>query len=288
MIMRNLIVFIFLLSTSKAFAEGSPIVASINPIYQIILSISGGLDEVILIIDPNVSEHNYYLKKSDLNNVKNAKVIFYVDNSLENNFAKLINSLDLNYKSYQLSKIKDLKLIYNNNQYDKHIWLNLDNAILIADFIKLKLCELNNKNCSFYKKNFDKFKKELLEFSKINQKKLLNYSQNNFIFYHSSIIYFEDYFQLRSALKMINNNHSEIKIKDYKTIENLLKDNQIKCIFADNHDEKNTSKRMANKHNIGFRALDIIGKKNYSSDNGYLLIIEKLIKDFSDCLEQNY
>lgn len=241
---------------------------------------------MVLIIDPNFSEHNYYLKKSDLSNFKKAKIIFYVDDLLENNFVKLINASNLNFKSYQLSKIQNLKLIYNNNQYDKHIWLNLDNAILIADFIKLKLCKINSDNCSFYKKNFDKFKKEIVEFSEINQKKLLNYSQNNFIFYHSSIVYFEDYFHLKSALKMVSNNHSEIKIKDYKAIENLLKNNQIKCIFADNHDERNASKRMANKHNIDFRSLDIIGKKSYDSGkNGYLLIIEKLIKDFTDCLK---
>jgi zinc transport system substrate-binding protein len=81
--------------------------ASINPIYQILLAITKDQNNSRLIIKPNFSEHDYQLKKSDVQNLAKADLIFFVDENLEKNLTKFIRQK----KSYQLSKINKIKLL---------------------------------------------------------------------------------------------------------------------------------------------------------------------------------
>ena len=103
-------IFLLLLISSQALAKNTEtkkplIVASINPIYQIILAITADKSNNVLIISPSVSEHDYSFKKSDLKAVTEADLIFYVSDDLEKNFAPLRKSQDKKLRAFELTKI---------------------------------------------------------------------------------------------------------------------------------------------------------------------------------------
>jgi zinc transport system substrate-binding protein len=259
------IFLLLLISSGSAFANDKLqkkllIVASINPIYQIVLAITEDKNNSILIINPNISEHDYQLKKSDVEFVAKADLIFYIDDDLEKNFAKLVKDKN----SYKMSQINGIKLLQRRSdpkKIDLHLWLNPENGVKIAEFITQKICEIDVENSKKYQKNLEKFKKEIFKTKKNVQKNLQSIQNSGFVFYHDGYQYFEDYFALK-PLKIISSNHDfELTIKNVREIDALAKAGQIKCIFGDVHDENNSAKKLANNYGVKFAMLDLIGKK---------------------------
>jgi zinc transport system substrate-binding protein len=278
------IFLLLLISSGSAFAndklQKKPlIVASINPIYQIVLAITEDKNNSILIINPNISEHDYQLKKSDVEFVAKADLIFYIDDDLEKNFAKLVKDKN----SYKMSQINGIKLLQRRSdpkKIDLHLWLNPENGVKIAEFITQKICEIDAENSKKYQKNLEKFKKEIFKTKKNIQKNLQSIQNSGFVFYHDGYQYFEDYFVLK-PLKIISSNHDfELTIKNVREIDNLAKAGQIKCIFGDVYDENNSAKKLAKNYEVKFTALDLIGKE----DIFYPVLLDRISIKIASCL----
>jgi len=270
------IFLLLLISSGSAFANEKSqkkplIVASINPIYQIVLAITEDKNNSILIINPNISEHDYQLKKSDAEFASQADLIFYIDDDLEKNFAKLVKGKNV-YKMSQINGIKLLQRRNDSKKIDLHLWLNPENGVKIAEFITQKICEIDAGNSRKYQKNLEKFKKEILKTEKNIRKNLQPIQNSGFVFYHDGYQYFEDYFALK-PLKIISGNHDfELTIKDVRELDALAKTGQIKCIFGDVYDEKNSAKKLAQNYGVKFTKLDLIGEEDVSY-SGLLLNI---------------
>lgn len=270
------IFLLLLISASSAFASDKPqkkplIVASINPIYQIVLAITEDKNNSILIINPNISEHDYQLKKSDAEFAAQADLIFYIDDDLEKNFAKLVKGKNI-YKMSQINGIKILQRRNDSKKTDLHLWLNPENGVKIAEFITQKICEIDAENSKKYQKNLEKFKKEILKTEKNIRENLRPIQNSGFVFYHDGYQYFEDFFDLK-PLKIISGNHDfELTIKDVRELDALAKTGQIKCIFGDVYDEKNSAKKLAQNYGVKFTKLDLIGEEDVSY-SGLLLNI---------------
>ncbi|OFW80720.1 MAG: hypothetical protein A2887_05870 [Alphaproteobacteria bacterium RIFCSPLOWO2_01_FULL_40_26] len=263
-------------------------IASINPIYQILLAISADKNNSILIISPNVSEHNYQLKKNDITAFAKADLVFYVDDSLEKNFPKLIKNLHLEKKSYALSQISGIKLLprrQNSKQLDSHLWLNPQNGIKIAEFMTARLCENDQKNCQKFRNNFEKFKKEIAKTETIIAEKLAKINVSQAVFYHDGYQYFEDYFDIKPAKIMTNDHTKELAIKDLREFADMAEAGKIKCIFGETLDEKNSALKLAQNYHLKFMILDLIGsKENFGEEtNGYAALLMNMVLDLEAC-----
>ena len=278
------IFLLLLISASSAFANDKPqkkplIVASINPIYQIVLAITEDKNNSILIINPSISEHDYQLKKSDAEFAAQADLIFYIDDDLEKNFAKLVKGKNV-YKMSQINKIKLLQRRSDPKKIDLHLWLNPENGIKIAEFITQKICEIDAENSEKYQKNLEKLKKEILKTEKNIRKNLQPIQNSGFVFYHDGYQYFEDFFDIK-PLKIISGNHDfELTIKDVRELDALAKTGQIKCIFGGVYDEKNSAKKLAQNYGVKFTKLDLIGEE----DLFYPVLLDRISIRILSCL----
>ena len=278
------IFLLLLIIASAAFASDKPqkkplIVASINPIYQIVLAITEDKNNSILIINPNISEHDYQLKKSDAEFASQADLIFYIDDDLEKNFAKLVKGKNV-YKMSQINKIKLLQRRNDSKKTDLHLWLNPENGVKIAEFITQKICEIDAENSKKYQKNLEKLKKEILKTEKNIRENLRPIQNSGFVFYHDGYQYFEDFFELK-PLKIISGNHDfELTIKDVRELDALAKTGRIKCIFGDVYDEKNSAKKLAQNYGVKFTTLDLIGRE----DVFYPVLLDRISIRIVSCL----
>lgn len=278
---------IFLLIFSSAFGQIQPakkvtFAASINPIYQILLAIIKDQNASFLIIKPNFSEHDYQLKKSDVQNLAQADLVFYVDENLERNLAKLLQQKN----SYQLSKINGIKLLSqrdNSKKTDLHLWLNPQNAIKIAEFMTQKICQIDADNCPNYQKNFIYFAKNVNQAAKKIAQDLKKIKGENYVFYHDGYQYFEDYFDLKPLAIISNNHNHELSIASARQFNQLVKNTKIKCLFGDFYDEKNSAQNLAKQNNIKFAKLNLLGQNDGQNDD-YPNLILKIFEEMSFCL----
>ncbi len=292
-IFLNFFLLFFLVSkncfSQHAITEKPVLAASINPVYQIILAITKDENDSILIIDPNFSEHDYQLKKSDVESFSKADLVFYSDDNLEIIFPKMIKKFSAEKKSYRLSEVSGLKLLQKRDgskKLDPHIWLNPKNAIQIAEFMTQKICEIDHKNSQKYQKNLREFRNEVVETEKIIHSKLLGIQGLDYVIYHDGYQYFEDYFGV-TPLKVMSREHSrDVSVKDVRELDMLTKSHQIKCIFGEILDEKNSAKKLAESYKIKFATLSLIGsKKNFSAEkNGYSSLLIGIADNMTNCL----
>lgn len=254
--------------SSKAW--GLEVAASINPVQQIVLAIGSKSN---LIIKPGQSEHNYQLKKSDISALLKADLIFYVDDSLEKNFPQLIKNFQLEKKTYQLSKIKGIKLLQNRSnpkRFDPHLWLDPENGIKIAEFVMQKFCESDQKNCTKYRKNFQSFQKEIVKIEKLIHSSLEPFDAS-YVIYHDAYQYFENFAGIK-AQKIIS--HNQLRASDMRGLESA------KCLFSERMDEKNSAQKLAKNYQIKFVMLDVIGvEENYGE------LLRNIVKGFVECVD---
>lgn len=270
------------------------IASSINPLYQIILAITGDKADNFLVFKSNFSEHNYQLKSDDVKVLQKVDLIFMIDEGYEKTLFKLIKNSPLKNKFFTVTEIEKINLYKtrnSSNYIDYHLWLNPDNAILIADSVVSKLCINDQKNCQFYEQNLVKFKQENQQVISLINKKLIKIKEQNFIFYHDCYQYFEKYFNL-TPIMVIDYNHAlDIKINKLKLVDEIAKNNKIKCLFGDINDEKNSAMKIAKNYNIKFQKLDVIGLNNENIDNekilnnnGYNQILLNIVDNIEKCL----
>jgi len=308
--MKKLLLIILLLqsiNSSQCFGEDQlvnnikenanykiKIVSSINPLYQIISAITADKTANYLVFKSNFSEHNYQLKSDDVKVLKNADLIFMIDKNYEKNLYKLISNSHPKDKVLIASEIEKIKLLNlrNNPKYlDYHLWLNPQNAELIALKLKENLCEIDQKNCNFYHKNFRKFQQQNHQaILKINNK-LDKIKSKNFIFYHDCYQYFEEYFKVSPKLIVDYDHAFDLKILKLKKLDYVIKNNKITCLLGDINDEKNSAQKIAKNYQINFTKVDIIGLNSVNKDdekqtsfNGYSQILTAMVNNIENCL----
>ncbi len=231
-------------------------------------------DEDKLIIKPTSSEHDYQLKKSDISALVKADLIFYVDDSLETKFPKLIKNFQLEKKSYRLSEIKGVKLLQNRvneKKLDSHLWLDPENGIKIAEFVTQKFCETDEKNCQKYQNNFKKFRQEITKVEAEIKSDLAGF-KTDYAIYHDAYQYFENFFGIK-AQKIISNDHnSQLKASDLRGLESA------KCLVSERMDERSAAQKLAKNYQIKFVKLDVIG-----GDESYGELLRKIAQGFAEC-----
>ncbi len=281
-----LIFFSFLLILSQNSLAKQPIIAvSINPIYQIVFAITQERSNLCLIIDPKFSEHDYHLKNSDLRNIKNADLVFYIGDNLEHNVTKLVKNYKKQKQSYKLIEIDGIKLLSSRSEkgkVDQHIWLDPENVVKIAEFVTKKISEFDTENSEKYKLNLESFKKEVLKTKDEIAKILQNSNKANYIFYHDGYQYFENYFNLKPLMIVSSDHDQEITFKSMKELNLLIKEKNVKCIFGNTQDEKDSARKLAKKYKINFLTLDLMGNKENQS-NGYLVLLHNMAKNLESC-----
>lgn len=273
----------FSLSAGAALAQNPKVVSSINPIHQIVLAITEDKINSVVIIDPTISEHDFTMKKSDVAMISKAALVFYVDGNLEHPFARILKNPEISKKTFKLSQINGLKLLQvrgHEKELDPHLWLNPENAVKIAEFVAQKLSEVDAEDAKKYQKNLEKFKKETEKTSAKIRAQLAKINDSGFVFYHDGYQYFEDFFGVK-PLKIVSHNHDhELSVKDVRALDKLVKEGKVKCIFGEPQDERNSAMKLAQKYQIKFSTLDLIGGK----DVDYQELLQNLADDLDGCV----
>ena len=266
-----------------------PLIATANPaIYQIMQAIALNSEQLILINGSSNSEHNQKFNKSDLEKLSQVKIFYYIDDKIDYNLSKLVKNFP-NLMVFKVVYLPDIKII----EGDSHLWLNPENAIIIASDVAEKLTSLDPDNKSYYQNRSSNFSRKTIKninfinnlFARKELSKNKDY-QHSYLFYHNGYSYFEKYFHLNPVMSMLYDDDKEISIADLKKFNSLLKQNKIRCLFGDAHSEKSSAKKLAENNNIKFLQVNLWQNQNRDlNQDGYNESIKKLAIAIKGCIE---
>lgn len=157
-------------SSTEQENEKLTIVTTIYPIYDWINEIAGDNVDVSYLVDSGIDLHNYDPSVNDIIEIKESDLFIYIgghsDDWVEDVLNEDSNSINL------LEELGDYVLYYDHEhddddhdhdeyEEDEHIWMSLNNAIVLVEAISNKLIELDPSNEIVYIDNTNRYLTQL-------------------------------------------------------------------------------------------------------------------------------
>ena len=140
---------------------------------------------------------------------------------------------------------------------DPHVWLNPMLAITMARNISDALIDMDKANKDFYLENFQKLMNDLLAFDESAKNELAGLKNRKFVVYHPAWGYFAKHYDLEQI--SIERNGKEPKIDEMASTVKMIKDENIKVIFADPNRSQKSAQILASHTGAKVELLDPLG-----------------------------
>ena len=313
--LKKAIIFIIapLLLSFSAKAD-IKVVTTIKPLHSLISSVMEGVGEPSLIIEGTSNPHTFVFKPSHAQMLEEADIVFWIGEDLEAFMEKPLDSLAGNATKIsfmELSSIEKLKFREENifddhddhghddhdghedeheghddhghhhGEFDAHIWLDPSNAIEMVLEISHELSEIDPDNAAKYEQNANK------AIASLNN--LINEISNNipkdasYIVFHDAYQYFENRFGVSSAGALTLNPDVLPGAKQIDAIQDLIQDENIKCIFSEPQYNPKIIETLAADMKISTGIMDPLGAFIDQGPEMYNQLILNIANPLKDC-----
>ena len=202
-----------LLANTSSFAWAEiKVLASIKPVHSLVASIMEGAGTPSLIVQGSASPHTYSLKPSQADELQNADLVFWVGHQFEAFLEKPIETIATKSVAVSLLDTKGITVLPpretgnfeaheeeveaghshdHSEEVDAHVWLDPQNAMLMAAEIEQALVKADPANAAIYTANSAKLKTELTALQAEIETTLAPTKDKGIIVFHDAYQYFE-------------------------------------------------------------------------------------------------
>lgn len=275
---------VFILSSCNTQNDGGQnglrIVATLFPQYDFAKQIAGDKAEVTLLLPPGTESHSYDPKPGDIIEIQNADLFFYTGSAMEPWAETIIKSIsDGALKAVDCSE--NIKLLHNdghNHDADPHIWLNPENAAIMAENILGALIEKDPDNADFYSVNADGYKNKLTALDQ-DIKDVISKAKRNAVVFGGrfAYLYFLEHFGLDYITAYDScAAHAEPSASQIVRVINYIKENSIPCIYYEELSDPKVARSIAEETGIEylrFSTAHSVTKEEFQNGTGFLDIM---------------
>jgi len=174
---------------------------------------------------------------------------------------------------------------HHHGGVDPHIWLDFDNAKIMADNIAEALYEIDPQNAEYYKSNLNTYKSKLTELDEA-YKKTLSSCQTRTIVYggHYAFGYMAKRYDLDYTAAQGFSPDSEPSAKDMIALIEHIKENDIKYVFYEELTSPKIAETLASETDTELHLLNgahNLAKEDYESGATFISIMEENLKNLS-------
>jgi zinc transport system substrate-binding protein len=302
--MRNFgIALAALFVTSVSALAEVKVAASIKPIHSLVASVMQGVGTPTLIVDGINSPHSYTMKPSDAKILETSKVIFWVGHELEAFLEKPIITLGANAISISLMDTKgitthavrenekfsteseDIHAPHDHgNDLDAHVWLDPENAKIIAQAIAATLSKADPDNASAFTVNAQKLVLELDALSNEIAAKLEPVKQIDFLVFHDAFQYFEKRFNIPAAGALALHPENMPGAASISNLKTQIAKGKIKCVFSEPQFDDKLTKLLLEGTTARTAVLDPLGASIEAGPAHYASLLRSLTQTLTTCL----
>jgi zinc transport system substrate-binding protein len=293
------------MTSVSAFAEVK-VAASIKPIHSLVASVMQGVGTPTLIVNDNNSPHSYTMKPSDAEILETSKVIFWVGHELEAFLEKPIETLGANAVAIALMDTKgiathpvredenfsaeseDLNANHAAHDHgdasDAHIWLDPENAKVMAKAIAETLSKADPENASAFTANAQKLALELDALSAEIKAKLASAKKIEFLVFHDAYQYFEKRFDIPAAGALALHPENAPGAATISNLKNQIAKGKIKCVFSEPQFDDKLTKLLLEGTTAKTAVLDPLGASIEAGPAHYASLLRSLTQTLTTCL----
>jgi len=220
------------------------VVVSFNALKEFVQAVGGDKIDVKVIVPDGTEPHDFEPKPRDMENINKAQVFIYNGLNMESWVDKTLAAVD-NKKLLSVDASKNIEVINVEGQTDPHIWLSLKNAQIEAKNILEALVKIDEKNKTYYEKNYTDFSNKLKSLDGDYSSKFETVSNKNFVTGHAAFAYLcRDYNLKQNSVEDVFN-EGEPTPKKLKDLVDYCKGNNIKVIFMEELASPKVSETLA-------------------------------------------
>jgi len=281
-------------------AESSITVAtSIKPVSMVVKAIGGDKVKIRQIVSNSASPHDFALRPSDLKKILKADLVVWVGESLEPFLEKPIaNSQHANTAIEWMTLVEGDEHkkdqgdeLHNKGQHeghhhdglDPHVWLDMDNALLLAQAVEQALIALAPENALYFQQNRATFDQTLALLDKKNSQQLAVLSELNYVVFHDAYGYFEDHYGLVHLANISLSPERKPGAKKVVAIRGLMQANQVACIFSEVQFNPDIVDSLVEGTDVKVVELDPLGSGIELNEAAYPAFMRKMSHDFLAC-----
>lgn len=249
------------------------VAATIFPLVDIARNIGGDKVEVIQILPSGASPHTFEMTPQQIKDLQGTKAVFMIGQGLDDWVRQVSNSIsnveligvdegiDLIKSSgeEEHEEFSDENEKHEHGEYDPHYWLSIENAKIIAGNIENKLAEIDSGNKEFYKENLNNYLERLDKLERDVMVKLANIKTRKTVTFHEAWQYFADEFGFEIIATFEPFSGKEPTAKYIEELNKIVKDNNIKVIFAEPQMSDEVLKSFVEDLGLELYVLDPIG-----------------------------
>ena len=241
------------------------VIASIAPVEYLAKAVGGDKIEVQSLAKGDV--HSYEPKPNDMKAVAKARIFIAAGLEFEEawipRFKASAKNLVVVKSDAKIAKLKEERgeQVEHDEKHeshaDPHVWLNPMLAITMARNISDALIDMDKANKDFYLENFQKLMNDLLAFDESAKESLAGLKNRKFVVYHPAWGYFAAHYDLEQI--SIERSGKEPKIDEMASTLKMIKDENIKVIFADPNRSQKSAQVLASQTGAKVELLDPLG-----------------------------
>ena len=271
------------LSSCNTKQESFDIVCSCYPTYDFATKIVKDKLIVKNLIKPGVEPHDYEMTTSDVKILTNSKLFLTIGLGFET----YTNTLNQNIKDKTIQTSNDVSLINTNSDtYDPHIWLDPQNAKVMASNILEGIIKIDNQNKDFYTSNYDELIDKLDKLDKDYKEKLVNLSSHDLVTSHNAFAYLCKRYNLNQINIAGLSPEDEPSATRLKEIIDYINSNNVKTIFYEELASDEIVKSIASQTGVSFVELSPLeGFESEESSEDYFSIMYENLDKIYDALK---
>lgn len=215
------------------------IVTTLFPLYDFAKSIGQDKVEVALLLPPGVEAHSFEPKPSDVVLINQADIFVYTGEFMEpwaDDIIKSVSNKNLMVVNASNGIALIASVFHDSDEpagsMDPHMWLDFDNAEVIADSIAKAIIEKDPANSSLYEKNENEYKLQLAELDNEYKIDLSKCSSKKIIYAgHYAFEYLAKRYGLQYFAAQGVSPDAEPTAADLINLVNQIKKDNIKYVF---------------------------------------------------------
>lgn len=301
----------FTMALSASSLAAPKVVATIKPIHSIAANVMAGIAEPRLLLDAAVSEHTAQLTPSQVEAMQNADLIMVVGENLEAFLHKALENPEIAQKKlFEAAELKDIKSLpvrngglweahhhdddeaeeaghdhdHEHGGNDPHIWMDPENAKVIARELARTLGDLDKENAERYRANAEKFAGELDKLSAEITETVKPVHDRRYIVFHDAYQYFEARFGMNPAGSITVNPETMPGARRIKEIHDRIEATGAVCVFAEPQFESKYVETVIEGTPAKAAVLDGLGAREPAGPDAYAGMMHKFVTALTTCL----
>lgn len=259
---------------------GSPdkpiITTSIKPLTLIAAQLLGNSVDIRQLLPDMADPHHQHLRFSQLKQVESADLIIWLGPPAESGLDQLVSN---HPNSLQLREIviPGHGITFDD---DPHIWLNPDNARMIAQAIADKLVADYPAQELLWRQRLTDFNREINRLDSEVSAYLQPYLPLHFIAEHIAFSHFANHFGLIQVGAFKDEKGSPIGAR---AMASLLQQDSVDCLIAESNARLEKTKALAKRWGAGALVISPLGAGIEPGGAGYNNLIWSVARQFSQC-----